>query len=115
VLQPSGSDRPDVRLQPLEHCGADPNCKPTVLRDLAQQLAEQRAVAVQQQQALSEQGARIALLEGKLQNALASARQQQQPSDHQQGAAEQVVIEQGARIAVLEDQLQALLQRFPPF
>lgn len=113
MLQAVGSN-PEVWLQLLEHCAVHLNCHPRIVCDLAQQLAEQRAIVVQQQQALSEQGARIAALEGQLQNALASARQQQQPSDHQQGAAEQVVIEQGTRIAVLEGQVQALLQRFPP-
>jgi hypothetical protein len=69
-------------------------------------------MVVQQQQALFEQGAHIAVLQGQLQSALASARQQQPFLDQQRAAAVQVIAEQGARIAVLEGQLQVLLQRF---
>jgi hypothetical protein len=126
VLQ--DSFKPDVWLQLVERCAADEDSHPMALRSLALQLAEQRtkhaeqsALVTQQQQQLWEQqqmlvdqGARIAALEGQLQEALASARQQQPLSDRQQGAAELVVAEQGARIAVLEGQLHTLLQRFAP-
>jgi hypothetical protein len=111
MLQAVGSN-PEVWLQLLERCAFHLNCHPTIVRDLAQQLAQQRAMVVQQQQALFEQGAHIAVLQGQLQSALASARQQQPFLDQQRAAAVQVIAEQGARIAVLEGQLQVLLQRF---
>ncbi len=38
---------PDVWLQLLEYCATDPDCQPTALRSLAQQLAEQRAFSAQ--------------------------------------------------------------------
>lgn len=69
---------PDVWLQVLEQCAddedADPTCQCTVVRSLALQLAEQRALTAQLQQQLAtqaqvgaEQAARNAAREGQLQ------------------------------------------------
>jgi hypothetical protein len=74
---------PDVWLQLLERCAADPNCQPTAMRSLAQQLAEQRALTAQQQQ-------------------------QMQVQQQQLSAQQQVVEGQGARITGLQEQLQAM-------
>ena len=75
VLQATSA--PDVWLQLLERCAADPDCQPTALRSLAEQLAEQKALTAQQQhqlavqqQVAAAQGARIAALEGQLQQLL---------------------------------------------
>jgi hypothetical protein len=111
--------KPDVWLQLVERCAADRESQPMALRSLALQLAEQRdrdaeqSARVNRQQCqlwdleevVAEQGARIAVLEGQLQTAVA-AREQEMLSklEHQQ-----VVAEQGARIAVLEGQLQNAL------
>jgi hypothetical protein len=48
---------PDVWLQLLERCAAEPDCQPqasTALRSLAQQLAEQRALTTQLRQHMSD-------------------------------------------------------------
>ena len=64
---------PDVWLQLLERCAAEPNCQPTALRSLAQQLlAQQQQITAQcqklavQQQVASKQDAQIAVLRGQL-------------------------------------------------
>lgn len=84
VLQ--DSCQPDVWLQLVECCAADRDSHPA-LRSMAQQLAalrardaEQSALVARQQHQLWEQDARIAVLEGQLQKALA-AREQQALSD----------------------------------
>jgi hypothetical protein len=87
-----------VWLQLLECCAAEPDCQPAALCSLAKALAQQRALTTQQQQRLAEQeaanrqqqqqlvdqqqqllaqqqvaaeqGARIAALEGQLQQLL---------------------------------------------
>lgn len=77
-------------LQLLECCcAADASCQPKALGTLAQQLAEQKAMVVRQQQ-------QIAHL--------------QEQQERQLLAQQQVAAEQGARIAALEGQLQQLLQ-----
>jgi hypothetical protein len=81
VLQ-EGPD-PDVWLQLLERCAADPNWQPTALRSVAQLLAEQKALTAQQQQ-------------------------QMQVQQQQLSAQRQVVEGQGTRITGLEGQLQAM-------
>lgn len=91
LLQTTGRGcAPDVWLQLLEVCAAEPRCQPTALRSLAQQLAQQKAATAQQLQ----QGTLI-------------AEQQQQLA-----ALQQVVVEQGAHyqalIAGLQGQLQEL-------
>jgi hypothetical protein len=43
---------PDVWLQLLERCAADPTCQPAALHSLAQQLSEQRALTGQHEQRL---------------------------------------------------------------
>lgn len=45
----------DVWLQLLERCAADPDCQPTAMRSLAQQLAEQSALTARYEQQLSAQ------------------------------------------------------------
>ena len=76
---------PDVWMQLLEYCAADPDCQPMTVRSLAQQLGEQRALAVQlqdrlaaQEQAVSDQQQRVSV-QGQL-----NAEQQQQIALQQQ-------------------------------
>jgi hypothetical protein len=61
---------PDVWLQLLERCAAEPGCHPTILRHLAQQQAEQRALAAQQllaqQQLVSAQNLQMSDLQQQL-------------------------------------------------
>ena len=113
---------PDVWLQLLEECAADPACQPTALHCLAQQLAKHRNVAAQQlsaqqhqnralqqqlaaqQQLVSEQQHQISDLQQQLSAQQGVAAEQQQLVVQQQ----QVVAAQGAQIAGLQDQLQAL-------
>jgi hypothetical protein len=91
VLQGSGST-PDVWLQLLECCAAEPDCHPSVIRSLAQQLAQQRAAAEQQQQQNAAQQEQIVCLQGQL------------------SAQQRVAVQQGALIAGLQEQLQQLLE-----
>jgi hypothetical protein len=97
---------PDVWLQLLERCAADPNCQPTALRSLAHQLSDQKAQSEQQAAELravvAHQQQQIACLEG-----------QQKQQEQQLLAQQQVAAAQGSRIAALEGQLQQLLQRKP--
>lgn len=92
---------PDVWLQLLECCAADPDCQPSALRSLAQQLADQRVLTKQHAAQLSEQRA-------------LNAQQQQQIAglQDQLSAQEQLVAEQGmqyrALVAGLEGQLREL-------
>jgi hypothetical protein len=65
---------PDVWLQLLERCAAEPNCQPTAMRSMAQQLvAQQQQITAQQQQLVeqqqvaSKQDGRIGVLQGQLQ------------------------------------------------
>jgi hypothetical protein len=77
---------PDVWLQLLMRCAAEPSCQGAALRSLAQQFTEQRAsTALQQQQ--------IAGLQEQL------------------SAQQHVAAQQGAHIAALQAQLQQVLQR----
>jgi uncharacterized coiled-coil protein SlyX len=99
---------PDVWLQLLERCAADPACHPTAMRGLAQQLAKQRVLTADHQQSLAWAHHMIGrLIDG-------SGRHQQHQwmvncSNQQQvSALQQVVAEQGAYIAGLEGQLQQL-------
>ena len=57
---------PDVWLQLLEDCAADPTCQPPAMRSLAQQLAEQRALTAELQQQVSDQQQQITGLQGSL-------------------------------------------------
>jgi uncharacterized protein YicC (UPF0701 family) len=115
---------PDVWLQLLELCAAEPDCQPTVLRSLARQLAEARAALAQQlaeQRVLTAQ--QLAELRGVVtqqqqqittQQQVIAAAQQQMAAQEQRLLAQQITAaEQGPRIAALEGQLQALLQRHP--
>lgn len=95
MLQAAGS-LSAVWLQLLERCAAEPGCQPTALRNLAQQLVEQNAMVVRQQQQI------------------AHLQEQQMLAQQQVAAQQQVTREQGARIAALEGALQLLLQREPP-
>jgi hypothetical protein len=112
---------PTVWLQLLERCVAEPDCHPTALHSLAQQLAEQRAVsALLQQQLLAQQQVSHYLSVQSAQQlaeqrALNAHQQQQIGGLHMMLLShQQVAAEQGARIAALEGALQQLLQRQPP-
>jgi uncharacterized coiled-coil protein SlyX len=99
---------PNVWLQLLERCAADPACQPTALRSLAQQLAEQRALTSSQQQGVSwlhNMIGRIIETSDRQHHhqCMVNCSNQQQVS-----ALQQVVAEQGACIAGLEGQLQQL-------
>jgi uncharacterized coiled-coil protein SlyX len=74
-----------VWLQLIERFAAETDCQPKVMRSLAQQLAEQRAVTARQQQ-------HIAGLQEQL------------------SAQQHVAAQQGAQIAILQAQLQQVLQ-----
>jgi hypothetical protein len=89
---------PDVWLQLLERCAADPECQPTTLRSLAQQLSKQRT---QSEQQLAELRAVVA----HQQQQIAHLQQQQM---QQLSACQQVAAAQDARFAALEGQLQQL-------
>jgi hypothetical protein len=76
---------PDVWLQLLERCAAEPDCQPAALRGLGQQLAEQRAltttlqqrVCAQEQLSAQQQTAaeQVAGLQGQLQELHAAVQQ----------------------------------------
>jgi hypothetical protein len=115
VLQAGSA--PDVWLQLLLRCAAEPGCASSVLRSLAHQLAEARTTSAQQ---LAEQRALTAQQLAELRG-LVSQQQQQVTAQQQMIAGQQQQIamqeqrlstqqlsaaEQGARIAALERQLQ---------
>ena len=106
MLQAACTSPPDVWLQLLERCAAEPGCQPTAIRSLAQRLADQHALSEQQldsqRAVIAHQQQQIACLEG-----------QQQQQEQQLLAQQQVAAAQGSRIAALEGQLQELLQRKP--
>ncbi len=66
---------PDVWLQLLEHCAAEPDCQPTALRSLAQQLAEQKALTAQLRQQVLDQHEQLGDLQGLLQELRATVQQ----------------------------------------
>ena len=76
---------PDVWLQLLLRCVADPAGQPTALRSLAQQLSERMALTAQQQQQLSGQQQLIAAQQQQI------AGLQEQLSAQQRASAEQMV------------------------
>ncbi len=92
-MQVGALDVPSVWLQLLERCAADPECAPTALRNLARQLAEQRALTAQQQQQLLDQQQQLVA---------------QQRVAAQQGAA---IAELKNKLQVLQSQLQQLVPR----
>jgi hypothetical protein len=94
---------PNVWLQLLQRCAADPECQPIALRSLAQQLAEHRT---QSEQQLIELRAMVAHQQEQIVHL--QQQQEQQLSAHQQ-----VVSAQDARFAALESKLQQLLQCQP--
>jgi hypothetical protein len=109
-------DASDVWLQLLERCAAEPDCQPTALRSLAQQLAEQRALTAQhghqlpiQQKKLLAQEQQIAGLQEQLsaqqlsEERTLTTQLQQQVSDQQQR-----MLEQEQQIAGLQGRLQEL-------
>jgi hypothetical protein len=108
---------PDVWLQLLERCAADSVCQTTVLRSLAQQLAEQRALTQAQQQQvwvheqhIVQQHQQISGLQWHV-----STQQQHTMVLHQQLVAQQqVAAQQAAQIADLQQQLQQVLQHLKP-
>jgi hypothetical protein len=85
---------PDVCLQLLELCASDPDCQPTALRSMAQQLAEQQLLTTQQRVLNAHQQQQIAGLQDQL------------------SAQQRIVAEQGMQhrtlVASLESQLQEL-------
>jgi hypothetical protein len=91
-----------VWLQLLERCATNSDCQPTVVCSLAQQLVEQRALTVQQQQQLLDLQQQMSA-----QQQLIAAQQQQLVTQ------QQIAAQQGRRIAALEQHLQQLLQRQP--
>jgi len=77
LLQAGPDQAPDVWLQLLEHCAAGGSCYPSIIRSLAQQLAEQQQQNAEQQQqnaALQElvakQGAQLQALQAQMQSCL---------------------------------------------
>ena len=97
---------PDVWLQLLERCAAEPGCQPAALRSLAQQLAEHRVLTAQQAQLCGVQQRQISsLLQqiGGLQWCV-NAQQQQGYLQQQQLSAQQ------QQIAGLQEQLREVLQ-----
>jgi hypothetical protein len=64
-----------VWLQLLERCAAEPNCQPTALRSLAQQLAEQRELTLHLQHQVSQQQQQIAGFQGELRELRAAVQQ----------------------------------------
>ncbi len=66
---------PDVWLQLLERCAAESGCQPTILRTLAQQLEEQRALTTQLRQQVSDQQQQMVGLQGQLQELRATMQQ----------------------------------------
>lgn len=112
---------PAVWLQLLERCVAEHNCQPTALCSLAQQLADQRVLTVQQQQQISDQQQQLSAQQQQIldqqQQLLAQqqqgAAQQQQLLAQQQATAQQgsQVLTLQAQLQVMQSQLQELLQR----
>ena len=88
---------PDVWLQLLERCAAEPGWQPPAPRSLAQQLAQQGVLSAQQQQ-------QIADLQDRL-----SAQQQQMAE--QQALTTQKLTEQRALIQELQQQVAGLSKR----
>jgi chromosome segregation ATPase len=111
---------PDVWLQLLGHCVADPDDQPTALRSVVQLLAEQRALGASQQQQIADLRAQLSAQQQAASEQLAGL--QERFSAQQRGAAEhlaglqeqlsaqqQLATEQGAQIAALHAQLQQVL------
>lgn len=99
---------PDVWMQLLEHCAADPTCQPKTVRSLARQLSKQR-VQLQDRVAAQEQ-----LMSDQQQRVLAQdqliAEQQQQIAMQQQQIAgfQGQIAAQQQDTAGLQGQLQEL-------
>jgi len=71
VLLQAGPDQaPDVWLQLLEHCAASGSCYPSIIRSLAQQLAEQQQQNAALQELVSNQGAQLQALQAQVQSCL---------------------------------------------
>ena len=98
VLQAGSA--PDVWLQLLEECAGDPNCQPTVLRGLAQQLAEQRALTAQQQTAQQQE----------MSNAQQQLAEQAATTAQQLAELRAIVAQQQEQIAAQQQQIAMLLQ-----
>jgi chromosome segregation ATPase len=105
-----------VWLQLLERCAAEPDCHPSALRSLAQQLAEQWALTVQLQQQVSDQQQQIAVLQASDQQHGVAAVNQENVAQQQQisglqervSTQEQLIAAQQQQIAGLQGQLQEL-------
>lgn len=113
---------PDVWLQLLEHCAADPDDQPTALCSVVQLVAEQRALCARQQQQIADLRAQLSAQQHAAAEQLAGLQdrlsaQQQVAAKHLAGLQEQVtaqqqlVAEQGAQIAALQAQMLQMLQR----
>jgi hypothetical protein len=115
VLQAGSS--PDVWLQLLEQCAADGNCQPTVMRSLARQLAEQRALTLTEQQRVCAHQQHIAHQHqqiASLQWQVSTQHQHTMVLQQQLAAQQQFAAQQAAQIAALQQQLQQVLQHLKP-
>jgi hypothetical protein len=100
---------PDVWLQLLEHCAADPYCQPTAMCHLGRRLAKQMALTARQQQQIAVLQEQLSAQPLSEQGAL-TTQLQQQVSDQQQrlSAQGQMIGVQQQQIAGLQGQLQEL-------
>lgn len=104
-------------LQLLEQCVAEGNCQPTVMRSLAHQLAEQRALTLTEQQRVCAHQQHIAHQHQQiagLQWQVSTQHQHTMVLQQQLAAQQQFAAQQAAQIAALQQQLQQVLQHLKP-